>query len=214
MMSDNNISLVSPTRICLLPRGRHCSGITVCLMHQYLGSNCWCGIANVSSWTSLAMFFIKGHSFHAGIHELQFVISVGYIVQRVWLQRLIYIHLGSQSLNLGHRFKSPHSSNKYMVFIGRKSWRVLTLSVGTVFPLAIISQRFLVNFLIPMCENNMATDVVHCLLAMQVGKFSTSVNSLPKRSKHFRTNIEWKHLLTTKVSSSKNVIRTMESLYQ
>ena len=46
------------------------------------------------------------------------------------------------------------------------------------------------------------------------GNFSSSVKSLPNRSKHFKANIEQKHLLATKVSPPKNIIRTMVYLHQ
>ena len=63
-------------------------------------------------------------------------------------------------------------------------------------------------------KNNKSTHVVHCLLIMQVRNFSTSVNSLPKCSKHSKANIEWKHLLATKISPPKSMIWKMESLHQ
>ena len=61
---------------------------------------------------------------------------------------------------------------------------------GTVCQLTIISERFLVDLPMPTGENNKVTHVVHSLMIMQVGKFPTSVNSLQKRWKHFKANIE------------------------
>ena len=214
MTSDNKASLVSPTRICLLLRKKLCSGITVHHMHQYLGSNYWCETSNGSNQTSPAMLFVKDNSFHASIHGLQYVISVDYIVQRVWLQRLMCVRLVSKPKSW-----SPVQVSKVIEQIDggvcrKKSWRVITLSVGTVCQPTITSQRFLVNFTIPMGENNKATCVLHYLLIMQVGKFSTSINSLPKHLKHFKINSVWKHLLVTKVSPSNNIIRTMVFLPQ
>ena len=86
--------------------------------------------------------------------------------------------------------------------------------MGIVCQLTIVSQWFLVDFPIPTGENNKATCVVHCLLIMQVGKFSTFVSSLPKRLKYFRANIKWKHIIAMKVLSSPNRIWIMNSLHQ